>query len=53
MRVPYQGSSQRRGMYHWHPSESVTKADSLSREDSKTGILSFLVSVAEAFLVKA
>ena len=33
--------------------ESVTKADSLGREDSRTGTLSFSVSVAEAFLVKA
>ena len=33
--------------------ESVTKADSLGREDSSTGTLSFSVSVAEAFLVKA
>ena len=33
-------------------SESVTKEVSLGREDSRTGTLSFLVSVAEAFLVK-
>ena len=51
MRVPYQGSSQRRGTSHRHQSfsESVTKADSLGREDCRTGALSFLGSCSGGF----
>ena len=52
MRVPYQGSSQHRGtvpLASESSSEPVTKADSLGREDCRTGALSFLGSCSGGF----
>ena len=38
---------------HWHQSHPVTKADSLGREDGRTGALSLLGSISGAFPAKA